>query len=265
VRSYSLTNHQAERHRYVISVARDAQSRGGSRAVHDALSAGDLLRISAPRNDFPLCEAAPHSVLIAGGIGITPMLAMIKRLHELGAAWQLHYCVPTRAEAAFADELGAFRGVRMHVDAEQQGRFLDLDAVIAGAPPGSHLYCCGPTGMMQAFTASAAGLPPERVHVEHFAPLQAPSVAGGFSVQLARSGVTVAVTPGLTILDALANAGIATTHSCQQGICGTCETRVLAGVPDHRDQVLTQSERDSGETMMICCSGSKSDLLVLDL
>jgi tetrachlorobenzoquinone reductase len=264
VRSYSLVNAQTERHRYVIGVARDRASRGGSCWLHDTVRAGDIVTIGAPRNNFRLDEAAPSSVLIAGGIGITPMMSMIKRLAALGAPWELHYGARTRRAAGFLDELAAFPG-RIRLRFEDEAGLLDLAAIVAGAPPGSHFYGCGPHAMLAAFEAATGAHPPPRVHLEYFTAREAAAVAGGFVVELVRSGRVVAVPVGKSILDALSDAGIAVAHSCLQGICGTCETPVLSGIPDHRDAILSDAERAAGKTMMICCSGAKSEKLVLDL
>ncbi|HVV45354.1 MAG TPA: PDR/VanB family oxidoreductase [Bryobacteraceae bacterium] len=266
VRGYSLVNSQDERHRYVIGVSLNPESRGGSRWMHEALRPGDVIPFSGPYNLFPLAEDAPHSVLMAGGIGITPLMSMIRRLSSLGRSWQLFYCVRSRSAAAFLADLSEWpANVRLHCDDEFGGRFLDLAAAIDAAPAGSHYYCCGPKAMMAEFEAATRAVPPGRVHVEYFHPAEQPALEGGFLVELARSGRTIIVPPGQTILDTLRQAGFDVPSSCEQGICGTCETRVLAGVPDHRDSLLTEAERAAGRTMMICCSGSKSEKLVLDL
>lgn len=270
IRSYSLVNDPAERHRYVVAVNRDADSRGGSRYVHDTLKAGDLINVSQPRNHFPLREDARHSVLIAGGIGVTPLLSMIRRLEVLGRGWELFYAARRRGAAAFLDELHALRAdghLNLHVDFDDErgGRPFDLVAIVRAAPADAHLYCCGPLPMLAAFEAATADRPAGHVHVEYFKPKEAPALVGGFTVRLARSNQTIAVQPGQTILDALLGAGIAANYACSEGLCGTCETRVLDGAPDHRDQFLSEDERASNRTIMICCSGAKSDTLVLDL
>ena len=263
VRSYSLVNSQTERHRYVIAVQKDRASRGGSQWVHDNLRAGDVIEITPPSNNFPLDETAEHSIFIAGGIGITPMMSMIARLSSLGRNWELIYCARTRAQAAFTEALEG--KARFNFDEEPGGHMLDIAAVVAAAPPGAHLYCCGPAPMLSAFEAATSGMPRERVHVEYFTANDAPAVEGGFKVVLARSGRELVVPGGKTILDTLLAAGLDVPHSCTQGVCGTCETRVLEGVPDHRDIILTDEERASNKTLMICCSGSKTETLVLDL
>jgi vanillate O-demethylase ferredoxin subunit len=265
-RSYSLMNPQHERHRYCVAVQNDPAGRGGSRFIHEAVRAGEIIRIGPPRNNFALIEAAPVSVLIAGGIGITPIWCMLQRLAGLGRPWQLHYAVRSRRRAAFLDAIPALNGnVHLHFDDESGGAFIDLDAVVQRAAAGSHLYCCGPLPMLAAFERATAGLPPETVHVEYFAAKEPVDASGGFDVVLARSGRTVFVPEHSTILDALLAAGVTVEHSCLEGVCGTCETKVLEGVPDHRDVVLSAQERAGNRTMMICCSGSKSGRLVLDL
>ncbi|KIU45456.1 MULTISPECIES: PDR/VanB family oxidoreductase [Bradyrhizobium] len=268
IRSYSLLNDQRERHRYVIAVNKDAESRGGSSFVHDTVRVGEIMTISLPRNNFALCEEAEHSVLIAGGIGITPLLSMIRRLEALGRPWDLYYAARTRAAAAFLDELGAFRSdASLHVDFDdaRAGRVFDLAAIVRSAPADAHLYCCGPVPMLAAFETVTADRPADHVHVEYFKAREAPATEGGFAVRLARSNRTIAVEPGKTILDALLDAGIAANYACTEGVCGTCETRVLEGIPDHRDQFLSEEEQATNRSVMICCSGAKSGMLVLDL
>ena len=263
VRSYSLTNPPTERRRYVLGVARDRASRGGSTFVHDQLRVGEVLQVEGPRNLFHLDESAP-AILFGGGIGVTPLLSMSARLAALPQAWRLCYLVRTRGEAAFLSDLSTYgEHVQLHCDDEAGGLF-DLAGVIAAASPQTHLYCCGPAPMMAQFGELTRGIDPALVHVEHFKPLETAAVGGGFLVELARSKRVIAVPQGSTILEALTNAGVAIPNSCQQGVCGTCETRVLAGVPDHRDSVLTAEERASNATMMVCCSGSISERLVLD-
>jgi vanillate O-demethylase ferredoxin subunit len=270
IRSYSLVNDQRERRRYVIAVNREPAGRGGSEFVHATLRVGDIVRVSRPRNNFALCEEAGHSILIAGGIGITPLLSMARRLDALGRSSELVYAARTRPAAAFLDEIEALSSnghltVRLDVDDERSGRLFDLAAIVRQAPPQAHLYCCGPQPMLEAFEAATADRPAEQVHVEYFQAKDPPAIAGGFEVKLARSNRTIAVEAGRTILDALLDAGIAANHACSEGVCGTCETRVIDGIPDHRDQFLSKEEQAANKTMMICCSGSKSATLVLDL
>ncbi|GAB1576028.1 PDR/VanB family oxidoreductase [Bordetella petrii] len=264
-RSYSLTNSQRERHRYVVAVNLDPRSRGGSRYLHERVRVGDVLQAGAPQNAFALVEQARQSVFIAGGIGITPIRAMIRRLNDLGKDWTLHYCARASAAAAFTTELAGDERVRFYFDQAEPADRLDIGSLVAGLPSHAHVYCCGPASMLDAFLAATSRLPAERVHYERFAAGQAPAQAGGYTVTLARSGRSLPVRAGQTILQVLQEAGLDPVFSCGQGVCGSCETSVLAGRPDHRDQVLSADERAAGRSMMICCSGSLDDNLVLDL
>ena len=265
VRQYSLIRPEPDPAVYVVAVKRDAQSRGGSRFVHETLRPGARLNISAPRNNFPLEERAPHTVLIAGGIGITPIWSMVQRLEALGRPWQLHYACRSRDDAAFRDELAARSPARFHFDDEAGGTLLDIGAIVAGAPAAAHLYCCGPAPMLAAFEAVTAAWPRPQVHVEYFTAREARATEGGFVIELRRSGRELVVPSGKTILETVRAAGIAAASSCEAGICGTCETRVISGIPDHRDQWLSEDERAANKTVMICCAGCKSGRLVLDL
>ncbi|MDM0025193.1 PDR/VanB family oxidoreductase [Variovorax saccharolyticus] len=267
-RSYSLLNDCRERHRYVIAVKRERASRGGSAWLHEGARAGALIEVSAPANHFVLDEGAHHSIFVAGGIGITPLWAMIQRLEVIGNPWTLHYRASARVGAALVDELTRPRFLgRVHLSfADEAGAArLDIAQAVARAPHGAHFYCCGPVGMLEAFESACAGISPDRVHLEYFAAKEAPATAGGFTVHLARTGRSVRVPPGKTILESLAGSGLSLPSSCQQGVCGICETRVLSGQPDHRDIVLSESEKAAGRTLMICCSGSKGPDLTLDI
>lgn len=264
-RSYSLLTPMPRPDHYLIGVKLDPTSRGGSAFLHERLRPGTRLRIGAPSNNFPLNEVADQSVLIAGGIGITPIWSMLQRLQELGRDWRLHYAVRSRAEALFPEALQALGArVVLHCD-DTAGSFLDVAGIVAGSAAEADLYCCGPAPMLAAFEAACAGRPPERVHVEYFAPRAAAADEGGYEVELARSGRVLPIAPGQSILDALLDAGVDCSFACMQGTCGSCETRVLAGEPDHRDALLSAAQRSSGKVMLICCSGSRSDRLVLDL
>jgi tetrachlorobenzoquinone reductase len=265
VRSYSLVNSQAERHRYVIAVQKDRASRGGSQWIHENLRPGDVVTVNGPRNNFALYETAEKTIFIAGGIGITPIMSMIERMRALGCDWELTYCVRKRDSGAFLESLEKEPRVRFNCDEEPGGKMLDISALVKAAPANAHLYCCGPLPMLEAFEEATKNLPRERVHVEYFTAKEAPAVDGGFKVVLAKSGQELTVPPGKTILDTLSDAGVDVPHSCTQGVCGTCETKVLEGIPEHRDLILTAKERASNTKMMICCSGSKSEKLVLDL
>jgi tetrachlorobenzoquinone reductase len=268
-RSYSLVNSQLETHRYVVAVNLDKASRGGSAFIHDRLRVGDVVSISAPRNHFPLNEDASLSVMFAGGIGITPLFSMAQRLDALKRHWEMHYFARSRACAAFVDSLVQLaaqgRGsVHCHFDDETDSR-ADLAKCVASVPTHAHLYCCGPAPMLDAFVDASSGRPPSQVHLERFSAAAPVAAEGGFSVVLSRSGRTIQVVAGQTILDAVLKHGIEAPHACKEGVCGSCETRVLDGKPEHRDTVLGLSERASNRTMMICCSGCKSGTLVLDL
>src|SRR5450830_983361 len=252
VRSYSLLNAPAERHRYVVGVLNDRNSRGGSRYVHEQLRVGATLTISAPRNNFPVDENAAHSVLVAGGIGITPISCMLTYLRGRGKSAELLYCARSRAEAAFVNEL------------LQQP---DLRAFLASKPKDAHFYCCGPTPMLNAFEAMCAELDLPNVHIERFAAAEnvEPAQTDEYVAELARSKKSVTVPAGKSLLDALLDAGLDVDHSCREGVCGACETKVLEGEPEHRDGVLSKSEKASNKMMMVCVSGCKGRRLVLDL
>lgn len=265
VRSYSLINPQSERHRYVIAVQKELQGRGASKWIHQNLRPGEILQVDGPRNHFALDETAEHSFFIAGGIGITPILCMIRRLEELQRPWELFYCARARARTPFVDLLETDPRVHFTFDREPGARMLDISAVVRTAPSGAHLYCCGPESMLKAFEQATKDLQPQRVHVEYFTATEAAATYGGFTVILARSGEEIAVPAGKTILQALNDAGVNVPHSCSEGVCGTCETRVLDGIPDHRDRILTPAEQAANTKMLVCCSGSKTERLVLDL
>jgi len=266
-RSYSLLNDAAERHRYLIGIKRESASRGGSAWMHDVARPGARIEIAKPRNHFALDETASHSVLIAGGIGITPLWSMVQRLQTLKQRWTLYYRARSRRTAPLLDEL-AHEAIAPHVAAsfsdEAHGQRLDITKIVAEAPAGAHFYCCGPVPMMEAFHHACAHIDPARVHLEYFAAKEAAATEGGYTVRLAKSGREIVVKPGQTILSSLHSAGVAVPSSCQQGVCGACEMRVLSGTPDHRDLVLSDAEKAAGATMMICCSGSLSTELVLD-
>lgn len=272
VRQYSLTNPH-ERHRYVIGVNRDPASRGGSIRMHDAVTVGSRLTVSAPRNHFPLNEAAAHSVLVAGGIGITPLLAMVRRLCKLGHSWDLYYCARTESRAAFLRELhelaGTYSNGKLHCvfDGEPGAASLDLHDVVATHGAQADFYCCGPTPLMDSFMAALADVPPEKIHLEYFKASEITVSAEGhaFTVQLARQQKSFVIAPDRSILDVLQEHGVSVMCSCREGVCGTCETAVLAGEPDHRDRVLSPEERAANHTMMICVSRCKGDALVLDI
>jgi vanillate O-demethylase ferredoxin subunit len=270
LRQYSLCNDPAETHRYQIGVLRDPHSRGGSIAVHDELAEGQLLRIGAPRNRFALVPAQ-RSLLLAGGIGITPILCMAERLARDGAAFEMHYCTRSASRTAFAERIAAARWagqVRLHHDDGPAEQRLDLQRVLSAPLATTHLYVCGPRGFIGwvCDTAHAAGWAPAQIHFEHFAG-QEPGGAEdrAFEVRLARTGQTIAVPRDRSVAAALHASGIELPVSCEQGVCGTCLTRVIAGEPEHRDSYLTDEERCRNDQFLPCCSRSRSACLVLDL
>ncbi|MFP6561680.1 2Fe-2S iron-sulfur cluster-binding protein [Paraburkholderia sp. B3] len=268
-RSYSLVNSPDETGRYVLGVLLDPKSRGGSRFVHESLHCGAVLTIGAPRNLFALDESADESVLIAGGIGVTPILCMYRRLRELGKAARVVYCARSRTQAAFLDAFAALGGdVVLWFDDEHDGQAFDLAAFLAGQNKAAHAYCCGPLPMLAAYEAACASAGLVNVHLERFAAAPAALAApvGAYVVHLQRSGRTIDVPAGARLLDTLLAAGVACDYSCGEGICGACETAVLEGAPEHRDSVLSEAERSAGKSMMICVSGARrGSRLVLDL
>jgi len=267
IRHYSMTNDCRERDRYVIAVGRAANGRGGSEYIHRALRCDARLRISAPRNNFALDPGAARFLFLAGGIGITPILAMIRWCEANARPWRLVYAARNRQRAAFYEELGAFADrVRFHFD-DEAGRFLDVAAAIADRAEGEHIYCCGPDPMMKAAETAVAGLAPGTIRFERFAaPEEAvPQDGDAFEVRLRRSGKAFVVPAGKSILETIEENGIVHPFSCREGLCGTCQTAVCEGVPDHRDYFLSDEERASGKTMMICVSRATSPVLVLDI
>lgn len=270
VRNYSLSNASDEHHRYVLGVLRDRASRGGSRCVHEQLRIGMQLPITAPSNNFPLHEGANHSVLIAGGIGITPILSMARRLKALSASFEVMYFARARQGAAFVSELEALgMPLLFHFDNERNGP-PDLKALLSKRSPDAetHYYACGPAVMLDAFEKNCQALGHVNAHIERFAPVEVAASSDAkttYNVELARSGRNITVTPEKSLLDTLLAAGVKVEHSCCEGVCGTCETAVLAGEPDHRDSVLSAKEQASNKVMMVCVSGCKSASLTLDL
>jgi ferredoxin-NADP reductase len=270
VRSYSLANDSLERHRYVLGILKDKASRGGSRAVHEQLRVGMALTISAPRNNFPLHEEADHSVLIAGGIGITPILSMAQRLQALGRSFEVIYLARSRSAAAFIDTLSALASpVHWHFDIEA-GAPPDLKALLTQRSPrgNTHYYACGPAQMLNAFEKACTELTYANAHIERFAAVEVKAANDArqhFTVELRKSQKTFEVTADTTLHKQLLALKVNVPFSCEEGICGSCETRVLEGTPDHRDMVLSTSEQASNQVMMVCVSGCKSERLVLDL
>lgn len=270
VRQYSLCNHPEERHRYRLGVLLDPASRGGSQAMHEHVHEGSRLRISEPRNLFPLEHGAGYSVLFAGGIGITPILCMAERLARIGAPFELHYCGRSTGRMAFIEDLrhSTFAEcVHVHVDDGADAQRLDSARVLSEPASDRHLYVCGPNGFMEHVlgTARAQGWAETQLHHEYFAAAAPAEEAGEFEVQLASSGQCFQVPAALSVAQVLLEAGIDLPLSCEQGICGTCVTRVLEGEPEHRDMFLTDAERARNDQFTPCCSRARSARLVLDL
>lgn len=271
MRQYSLCNNPNERHRYVIAVQKETNGRGGSKLIHDQLKEGDILEIGNPRNNLPLEKSASKHLLLGGGIGVTPMLSMALQLQSEGADYEMHYCTRSRERTAFHDLLSSPEfadKVTIHFDEGSPDSRLNLKELLAIRPEGTHLYLCGPQGFMQAIEQAAEGIwPPETIHMEYFS--ADPSTLSGdnkpFEVKLAKSGKTFTIPEDKTIAQVLEDNGISTDISCEQGICGSCITPVLEGVPEHRDKVLTRREKDANNKCTICCSRAKGDHLVLDL
>src|SRR3954466_12752747 len=269
-RDYSLWNDPAERRRYCIAVLREKLGEG-SRRLHDEIRVGDIVEPSLPRNNFGLAEGAERHLLVAGGIGITPIMAMVAELKRRRADFRLYYCTRAPEKTAFREELdllAAMARVVFHYDGGDPAKALDIAALLREPQPGTHLYYCGPAGMMAAAAAASAHWPPGSVHCEYFSgPAAAPPARlqddRPFRVRLARSGGEYAVPQGESILDVLRRAGVDTRASCELGYCGACLTRYLEGDPDHRDQILGEVARKTH--MLICCSRATSDELVLDL
>lgn len=270
VRQYSLCGAPGARDAYLIAVKNAPDSRGGSRAMHQRVNVGDTLVISGPRNHFALVDGARHYVLMAGGIGITPLLAMAQELQARGASYELHYFTRSTAETAFHEVLSSepYAGkVNFHHAAADRVRDLLLP-LLRKCPRGHHLYMCGPRRFTDLIGEVTAGIwPPEAIHLEYFSadPAAKTAPSHAFEVKLQRSGRTIPVAAGRSIVEALCAHGIDVATSCREGVCGTCLTGVIAGTPDHRDAFLSAKERKAGDKIMICVSRAKSGQLVLDI
>ena len=264
IRKYSLCNDPAERDRYVIAVKREAPGRGGSESLIRDVAEGSEVPVSAPANNFALAKSGDGLLFIAGGIGITPIMAMIRHLTATGGRFKLYYCTRTPAATAFRDELLApeLRGkVTIHHDHGDLAQALDVWPIVE--KPQGHLYCCGPRGLMQAVRDMTGHWSPSAVHFEAFTEAaEAKPDDKPFTVRLARSGGSVEVPVGITILEALRAHGLDVPSSCESGTCGTCRTRLIAGEADHRDLVLGDDERAAN--IMVCVSRARSDELVID-
>ncbi|NWL45114.1 oxidoreductase [Pseudomonas hunanensis] len=270
IRQYSIHQCHGAGGGYQLGIGLAVPSRGGSSFIHEHFKAGQTVEISAPRNHFGLDTNAPGYVFIAGGIGITPILSMIRWCEVHDKPWQLLYCARNRARAAYYQEIPADR-VTLHLDDEHQG-WPDLKAFIGQARPGEHLYCCGPAPLMDAVDDVArAVMPAQNIHFERFsAPVadvdsQRNGQDSSFTIALAQSGVEYTVPAQSSVLDVLEAAGVSMPYSCREGLCRTCECTVLEGEVDHRDYVLSDQERDSNQVMLLCVSRARSSKLVLDL
>ncbi|WP_338497424.1 PDR/VanB family oxidoreductase [Streptomyces sp. SJL17-4] len=258
VRHYSLCGDPADRSAYRLGVLREPDGRGGSEEIHTSVGAGTVLGVRGPFNRFPLVPAERY-LFIAGGIGITPLLPMVRSLPP--GSWSLLYGGRSLAAMAYREELAVLPGVTL-VPQDTAG-LPDLDATLAGLPAGTAVYCCGPEGLLRAVEERWPG----PLHTERFgaAPVRDSGGGDGFEVELRRTGRTVHVPPGRTLLDAVREVVPGVAYSCEEGFCGTCETKVIAGTPEHHDSVLGEDEKASGATMMICVGRSRGARLVLDL
>ncbi|MFJ9567844.1 PDR/VanB family oxidoreductase [Streptomyces fuscichromogenes] len=273
VRQYSLCGHPDRPQEYVIAVLREPEGRGGSAEVHDQLTEGTVVTVRGPRNHFRLAEA-PRYLFLAGGIGITPVLTMAREAAATGTSWKLIYGGRTSASMAYTDELlelaALSQGTVELVPQDAQGH-PDFATAFTAAEEGTAVYACGPEPMLQAVEALSGELLPEgALHLERFGAKPQDEAASDtsdteFEVELARSGRTLTVPADRRLIDVVREVVPQVPFSCEEGYCGSCETGVLDGIPDHRDQVLTPEERDTNETMMICVGRCLSQKLVLDL
>jgi len=270
LRQYSLYNSPGEKHHYCLGVLRTPDSKGGSIAMHDQVNEGDNIQISQPRNSFHLIEDAKFSLLLAGGIGVTPIMCMAQWLHEIGADFEMHYCARSREHMAFHDFFAnspfADR-VSFHFDDGAKEQLLDIPGKLKNYNEGSNLYVCGPTGFMDAVIQNAEkAWPTGTIHLEYFS---ADPKAGhddeSFTVKIASTGKEYVIPPDKTIVEVLREDDIEIPVSCEQGICGTCMTNVLEGIPDHRDLFMTDAEKETNNKMTLCCSRALSDTIVLDI
>jgi ferredoxin-NADP reductase len=264
IRQYSLCNSPLEDNRYVVGVKKDPHSRGGSNFMHDELRVGTELKISWPRNNFELSKDVNHTVLIGGGIGVTPLVSMAHELSAKNRSWQLFCSFKRRSEITLVNQFQS-DNVRLHIDEESENGFMDIASILKNAPIGSHFYCCGPEPMLNHFIEVSKSIDSSRIHFEYFKPVALESAGEIFEVKLHKTKKSYWVKSDQTILQVLQKNGISAPGSCEQGICGTCETHVIDGIPDHRDVLLSAEERASNQVMMICCSRSLSPSITLDL
>jgi len=265
-RQYSLCGDPADRTTWRIAVLREPEGRGGSELVHEKLHDGELIDVRGPRNHFELVPS-PRYVFVAGGIGITPILAMITAAERTGADWELHYGGRSRRSMAFLESLEEVTGDKATLHPQDEVGLIDLGRILGDPRPDTLVYCCGPEPLLNAVEQRCSAWPNGTLHMERFAPkdVGAPVLTGAFEVELATSGLTLMVPPEKSILDVVEDSGVAVLASCQEGTCGTCETAVLDGQVDHRDSVLTPDEQAANDIMFICVSRAACPRLVLDL
>lgn len=264
-RQYSLCGNRWDPLSYEVAVRLEPNSRGGSRFIHDELGVGDLVEVGGPRNNFRLAPA-DYYLFVAGGIGITPLLPMIEQAAMMPVPWMLLYSGRSLSSMAFLDRLRG-HGDKAIVRSRDTGRRLDLAAAIATAPAGTKVYCCGPASMLNAIEPCCASLPPGSLRRERFSATAQPLPvrSAPYEVELARSGRVVTLRPGDSVLEAIVGTGAPLLASCREGLCGTCETAVLSGVPDHRDSILSDAERARNDRFYPCVSRAASDRLVIDV
>ena len=274
-RQYSLSNSPEERHQYMIAVLRDEQGRGGSKALHDMLQVQQMVTVSYPRNNFALVPQARKVILIAGGIGVTPIKSMAHALDDAAIPFEFHYCARNPRFVAFSEELAAqwkVGTIKLHFDNGVPSEGLDIAGLLRDYQEGHHVFYCGPSGFMQACASASAHWPAGTVHFENFKAPQAPVGepgddkhldSGSFMLKIASTGSMIEVAPDQSIVDALTNAGVPIETSCQSGLCGTCKVRYLEGEVDHHDYIL--DEADQKHWLTACVSRAKSSVLVLDL
>ena len=281
VRQYSLCNNPRERHRYLIAVLREPQSRGGSEGLHERVHVQRTVCVGEVRNNFPLSSNAKHHVLLAGGIGVTPMMAMIGEIQSKGGSFTMHYCSKSPEHTAFKPELKelvAAGTVIFHHDGGDPSQGLDIKSLLTTQDNGTHVYYCGPPGFMRAVKRAAKHWESGTVHAEHFSSIASPKVkqtaeereaAGdsgvgiGFQVVLSSSGASYFVANDKSIAEVLKENGVHVETSCKSGLCGTCKTRYLKGEVDHHDLIMNADEQ--ANYLTLCCSRAKSQLLVIDL
>ncbi|OZD68987.1 oxidoreductase [Rhodococcoides fascians] len=265
-RQYSLCGDPADRNSWRIGVLLEPAGRGGSAWVHEHLTVGTTITSRAPRNHFPL-QLSTHYIFVAGGIGVTPLIPMVAAVEASGASWSLTYGGRTRETMAFVDELSQY-DAKVRTWPQDESGILDLEEILRDPADDTLVYCCGPSPLLDAIVQKCDGWRPDALHIERFAASTVPapkSSGASIRVDLRRSGIRVHVPANRSILDVVNEAGAGVVSSCEDGICGTCETAVIDGIPDHRDDVLSRAERASGTKMMLCVSRAKSGHLVLDI